>query len=138
MTVVDIVRRAGETEFTSEDGDPFRVELLPGLSETELREFASKLPCPLRADVRELLAFCRGLEGSALDVVDFTGRDLSFEYEPAFPHGLPIGGDGFGNFWVVDLQPHSREFGPIYFACHDAPVILFQSPHLEHFLRELV
>lgn len=28
-------------------------------------------------------------------------------------------------------------WGPIYFACHDAPVILYQADSLEHFLDEL-
>ncbi len=43
----------------------------------------------------------------------------------------------FGNFWVIDLLPTSKTWGPIYFACHDAPVILYQSPGLSHFLVEL-
>jgi hypothetical protein len=37
----------------------------------------------------------------------------------------------------VDLHPHSTRWGPIYFVCHDAPVILYQSDSLEGFLTEL-
>jgi hypothetical protein len=54
-----------------------------------------------------------------------------------FPHGIPIAGDGFGNYWIVDLFPQSTSWGPIYYWCHDAPVVLYQSPSLEHFLTEL-
>ncbi len=88
------------------------------------------------AEIRELLAFCRGFY-AALDVVDFTGEQCSFQQDEIFPHGLPIAADGYGNFWVVDLLPSSTDWAPIYFACHDAPVVLYQSPTLSHFLVEL-
>jgi hypothetical protein len=71
------------------------------------------------------------------DIVDFTGEDCSFEQREIFPHGHPIAGDGYGNFWVVDLLPSSQDWGPIYFACHDAPVVLYQSASLAPFLTEL-
>src|SRR5215218_6943458 len=40
-------------------------------------------------------------------------------------------------FWVVDLHPDTTRWGPIYFACHDAPVIHYQADSLEQFLIEL-
>lgn len=138
MRPVAIVQDACSRELTSEDGGQVTLELFPGLSEAEIAAFEAGLPCRIPADVRELLAFCRGFSGGAADFVDFTGRDCSFEFDAAFPHGLPIAADGLGNFWVVDLTPHSTAWAPIYFACHDAPVILFQSPSIEHFLTELL
>ena len=60
-----------------------------------------------------------------------------FGFAPAFASGLPIAADGYGNFWVVDLHSHSAKWGPIYFVCHDAPVILYQAESLEQFLSEL-
>ena len=137
MTPLELLREASRQSLTNEEGEPVRLELRPPLSESELAAFQEQLPCPLPPEVRELLAFCRGFEGGAADFVDFTGKACSFEYEAAFPHGLPIAADGFGNFWVVDLLPTSKQWGPIYFACHDVPIILYQSPTLEHFLTEL-
>lgn len=137
MTPVELVREASNRPLVTEDGDPVSLELRPPPSQAEIAALEARLPCPLPSEVRELLAFCRGFRGGAADFVDFTGQECMFEYEPAFPHGLPIAADGFGNFWVVDLLPTSRAWGPIYFACHDAPVILYQSPSLEHFLAEL-
>jgi hypothetical protein len=131
------VREALTRPLVSEDGEPVRLELLPPLSDSERTAFEGRLPCPLPSEVRELLSVCSGFEGSAVDLVDFTGVRCLFTYEAVFPHGLPIAADGFGNFWVVDLLPTSQGWGPIYFACHDAPVILYQSPDLEHFLVEL-
>ena len=136
MTPLEIIRQAQADSLLDEDGQIVTLELLPGLSESELRDFARQVPCGIPPEVAELLSACRGFYGTA-EQVDFTGRDLMFEFAAAFPFGLPIAADGYGNFWVVDLHPHATKWGPIYFACHDAPVILYQSDSLEQFLSEL-
>lgn len=138
MAAVDTLRDARTRELVAEDGEPVRLHFDPPLSDDEVARFERTLPCPLPDDVRELLRFCRGFEGGAADFVDFTGARCNFSQEDVFPYGLPFAADGFGNFWVVDLVPDSKIWGPIYFACHDAPVILYQSPHLDHFLIELL
>jgi SMI1 / KNR4 family (SUKH-1) len=135
-TPTSLIRQAQATTLVNEDGESLALELLPPLSPAEIDTFAARLPCPLPAEIRELLALCRGFNGP-LDVVDFTGEQCSFESEDIFPHGLPIAADGFGNFWVVDLLPSSTMWGPIYFACHDAPVVLYQCATLSGFLSEL-
>lgn len=137
MTPLEIVRQAQSTQLVDEDGEAVALELLPPLSAAEIDAFAATLPCPLPGEIRELLAYGRGFYGSAAETVDFTGEGCSYEQQEIFPHGLPIAGDGYGNFWVVDLLPSSQNWGPIYFACHDAPVILYQSPSLASFLTEL-
>jgi len=137
MKPVEMIKRALGRELTDEDGRPIEIELIPGLNEEEITRFESTLPCPVPEDVRNLLRFCRGFYGTAADVVDFTGQDLMFENKTFFPHGVPIASDGYGNDWVVDLSPDRTEFGPVWFACHDAPVILYQSSTLGEFLTEL-
>jgi hypothetical protein len=136
MTPLDIIRRAQADTLTDEDGHLVALELLPGLSHAELEDFARRVPCSVPPEIIELLRACGGLEGT-IDQVDFTGSIPTFEFEAAFPYGLPLATDGFGNFWVVDLHPDSARWGPIYFVCHDAPVILYQSDSLEGFLTEL-
>lgn len=136
MTPLELVREVSKKGVRSEDGEPITLKLLPGLSESEIAKFESSLPCPPPTEIRDLLGFCRGFD-ELLESVDFTGLHQGFELRSVFPHGLPIAHDGYGNYWVVDLFSESRSFGPIYFACHDAPVILFQSPTMEHFLVEL-
>ena len=137
MTPLEIILEAQKKPLTTEDGDADPLELAPPLSEDEISAFEAELPCKLPREIRELLSRCSGFTGGAVDFVDFTGQDCSFGQEEVFPHGLPIAADGFGNFWVIDLLPTSKTWGPIYFACHDAPVILYQSPGLSHFLIEL-
>ena len=136
MTPLEIIRRAQAGTLIDEDGNVVTLELFPGLSDEELQDFANRVPCRIPPEIAELLGACRGFYGT-VEQVEFTGRDLMFEFEAAFPYGLPIAADGYGNFWVVDLLPAAIKWGPIYFACHDAPVILYQADSLEQFLREL-
>jgi hypothetical protein len=136
MTPLEILRQAQADTLIDEDGLVVTLELLPGLSQIELHDFARQVPCQIPPEITELLSACRGFYGT-IEQVDFTGRDLMFGFEPAFPSGLPIAADGYGNFWVVDLHSHSAKWGPIYFVCHDAPVILYQAESLEQFLSEL-
>lgn len=137
MTPLVALESALARELSSEDGERVELELRPGLGEAEIDALARELPCALPDSVRELLRRTAGVEGTAVDVLDFTGRDLSFEHKAIFPHGLPIASDGFGNFWVVDLHEGSTDFAPIYYASHDPPVISLQSTTFVDFLLEL-
>jgi hypothetical protein len=136
VTPLEIIRQAQSGTLIDEGGHVVTLELLPGLSHTELQDFVGRVPCHTQPEIMELLGACRGFYGT-VDKVEFTGRDLMFEFGAAFPYGLPIAADGCGNFWVVDLHPDTAGWGPVYFACHDAPVILYQADSLEQFLDEL-
>lgn len=125
MKLIEIVKSAQTAALSDEDGYRVELELLPGLKAEEIEQFARSLPCPVSDELRELLAYCRGFAGAGVDVVDFTGRGFSWESRDIFPHAVPVASDGAGNFWVVDLTPESTAFGPVYFVCHDPPVILY-------------
>lgn len=137
MSLATLIREAAKQPHSTDDEEPAPLELGSGMSHTDIDTFEATLPCRLPGEVRELLAVSTGFTGGAADFVDFTGRSCMFEQREIFPNGHPIAADGYGNFWVVDLLPDAAQWGPIYFACHDAPVVLFQSPSLEHFLVEL-
>lgn len=51
---------------------------------------------------------------------------------------MPIASDGCGNYWVVDLCPGAKKWGPIYFCCHDAPVMLLQAATVNQFVSEVL
>ena len=93
---------------------------------------------PPSDDVRDLLEFCSGME-ELLEQIDFTGRSFtnSSKWDFLLPHCLTIAHDGYGNFWVVDLQPGNAGWGPIYFCCHDAPVLLVQAHTVQQFVSEV-
>lgn len=137
-TTREIIQAALEQNLIDEDRKPVRPRLLPGLTREEVDEFGRSLPVPLSDDVSDLLEFCSGIEGT-LEQVDFTGRSLSDGFGPDFlvPHGLPIAHDGCGNYWAVDLQPGNPNWGPIYFCCHDAPVMLLQAATIQQFVGEV-
>jgi cell wall assembly regulator SMI1 len=138
MKAVDILKAADGTQFEDEDGEVEELKLLPPLGNEELNQLESQLPCPLPEDVRQLLGYCRGFEG-VLESIDFSGGLCAgFEMKEIFPHAIPIAHDGFGNYWIVDLTKESTTWGPIFFACHDAPVIVFQTESLAHFIGEVI
>lgn len=135
----ETIQSALKQNLTDDDGKPVDLRLLPGLTKEQVSAFARSLPCALSDDFRDLLEFCSGIEG-ALDQIDFTGGDLKSGFGPDFllPHALPIAHDGYGNYWAVDLQPGSANWGPIYFCCHDAPVMLVQAETVQQFVSEVL
>jgi hypothetical protein len=137
MSPLSILEAARHQTLVDSDRNGVALERFPGMSPDEIEEFAQTLPCPLPSDIRELLVVCKGVEGP-MQKIDFTGSDGAFEMLDIFPHGLPIAGDGFGNFWVVDLVPSSSTWGPIYYASHDPPTVAFQSADLSEFLTEVL
>ena len=135
---LDIVRAAEDAELRYEpEGEPERLELLPPMPRSEIEELRVRIPCPLPKAVRELLQYTRGFATGPLEALEFGGLG-TFEFPEIFPCPIDLAHDGFGNYWVVDLTSESRDWGPIYFACHDPPVIVFQSPNLAHFLEQVL
>ena len=137
MTPLGIIRQAQADTLIDEDGNWLRWSCFPDFRGQSCGTSPAGCRVPFRRRITELLGACGGFDGT-IDQVDFTGRDLTFEFEARrFPTAFRSRRDGFGNFWVVDLHPQSARWGPIYFVCHDAPVILYQSDSLEEFLTEL-
>ena len=135
----EIIQSALGQNLVGKDRKPVHLRLVPGLTSEEVDDFARSLPSPPSDDVRDLLEFCSGIEG-ALEQIDFTGRTLSSGFGADFlvPHGLPIAKDRCGNHWVVDLQPGSSNWGPVYFYCRDAPVMLLQAATVQQFVGEVL
>jgi len=136
MDPIDEITRAQAAELVDEDGDPVELDLQRGLADAGIDAFECEIGVPLTGELRDLLTYTTGIDG-LLGSVDFTGRDHDVEIAEIFPSGLPIAGDGFGNFWVVDLTPERRAVAPVFFAGHDPPVILLQSPTIGHFMHEV-
>ena len=134
--IVEYLKQTEGTVFVNEDGYKDDFKLRPPLSDQELSAFEAGLPCTLPDEMREVLRFARGFDG-VLDGIDFADPS-EFGREDIFPHARTLAADGYGNFWVVDLTPESKSFGPIYYVCHDPPAIVFQTDSLLHFVREVV
>jgi len=136
MDPFEVIRRAQATRLVGEDGDEVELELAPALAPADIERLEDEVGVPLSRELRALLGCTAGIDGGPLQTIDFTGRSLSLGAPETFPSGHPIAGDGFGNFWVLDLTPDGAETAPVFFVCHDPPVILYQSPDIGEFLHE--
>lgn len=134
MTPRQLLETYRDAVFQDVDGFEYELELLPGLSDPEIDAFEKQQPGDLAPDIRELLAFASGIHGPAFDKIDFRGRH-AYALEDVFPAGLPIASDGTGNFAVVDVDRNSGEWGAIFFACHDPPVVTYIADDLRRFLQ---
>ncbi|HZR16205.1 MAG TPA: SMI1/KNR4 family protein [Verrucomicrobiae bacterium] len=136
MNAIEQIIAAQQTKLVDEDGEPVSLELAKPLTLEQIDSLQEKIGLPLPSELRELLAFCSGIDG-CLDAIDFTGGYEGFGTEEIFPKGLSVASDGFGNSWVLDITPETTKVAPVFFACHDAPVILYQSADLASFLAEV-
>jgi hypothetical protein len=91
-------------KYLSEDGDPYEVELMEGMTQVELENFKGKLPNKnLPADIADLLTFSKGFGFHALDEIRFDNFQ-TFGFNEIFPYSIELAGDGFGNFWILDID----------------------------------
>jgi cell wall assembly regulator SMI1 len=136
MDPLEAISQAQASRLVDEDGHEVELELASGLPPADVERLADEIGVPLPRELRALLERTMGIEGGPLETIDFTGRSLSVGAADTFPAGLPIAGDGFGNFWILDLPSGDGEAAPVFFLCHDPPVILYQSPGIGDFLHE--
>jgi hypothetical protein len=135
--LAETLRTLAGLRLQDKDGHAHTLELLPPATEVELRALEADLPCPLSEDVREALRVSKGLANGPLEsfsLVDLAG----FGLDEVFPYPYSVAHDGYGNYWVLDLLPDSTAWGPVFYACHDPPVIAYQAATLEQFLRDVV
>ena len=112
------------------------LRLRPPPPRTEVDALQTELGVPLPGELRALLERTGGIDGGALETIDFTGASFDVELRDIFPSGLPIAQDGSGNHWVLDLEPDAAP-PLVFYASHDPPVVLLQSSDLAHFLDEV-
>jgi hypothetical protein len=136
--LIEFLQQCKGTMFINEDGVKDEFRLLPPLSEHELAALSEDLPCPIPEEIRELLTFASGFGGTWLEQIQFGSPSGPFGLENIFPHALELASDGTGNYWILDLTAGSQSWGPIFYACHDAPVVVYQTDSLLHFIEEVV
>jgi hypothetical protein len=136
---VDAVQRLREAAtdpgLRDEDGDPVGLELRPPADRTAVSALRSRyaaLGAAVPDELVRLLGLTSGTE-QLLDL-DLTGERHSIEVAELLPAGHPVAADGFGNFWMLDLTPDTVDTAPVFFACHDAPVLIYQAASLAEFV----
>jgi hypothetical protein len=132
--LADTLRQLAGSPLRDPDANEEILELEPAATEDEIRELAAGLPCPIPPDIQDALRVSKGISNGPLDafsLVDLEGIGL----EDIFPNAYSIGADGYGNFWVLDLLPTTTSWGPVFYVCHDPPVVAYQSATIEEFLN---
>src|SRR5690349_2225266 len=135
--LAEALRQLAGMRLRDRDGNEEVLRLDAPATEDEIRALAAGLPCPVPAEVQEALRVSKGVSNGPIDpfsLVDLEGIGL----EDIFPNAYSIGADGYGNFWVLDLLPTTTTWGPVFYVCHDPPVVAYQSATIEEFLNDTI
>lgn len=125
-----------ENQYESEDGNLYKVELVEGMTESEIESFKNQLPNKnLPNEIEELLRFSKGFEFFGLEEVRFDSFG-HFGFEELFPNSIQLAGDGFGNFWILDIDSKGN-WNSVYYVCHDPAVIVKHSENLADFIKHV-
>jgi hypothetical protein len=123
-------------QYESEDGDLYNVKLLDGMTENEIKNLKSQLPKNnLANEIEELLRFSKGFEFYGLEEIRFDAFG-HFGFEEMFPNSIQLAGDGFGNFWILDIDSNGN-WNSVYYVCHDPAVIVKHSENLAEFIKHV-
>jgi hypothetical protein len=135
MTPLEQLRSILDENYISEDGDAYKIELSPGLTEAAIDALAARLPTgQIPPDIRELLRFSSGFHMHGLEEVRFDGN--GFGFEEFFPYTIELAGDGAGNFWILDVG-EDGSWNSVFFVCHDPAVVVKQSNGLAEFIKHV-
>jgi hypothetical protein len=136
MSPLQALKELLDSKFISEDGSRFQARAHKGLSITEIDTLAQHLPSQrLPDEIVDLLRFAAGFDCEFFDSISFTNVD-GFALEHFFPNIVELGGDGLGNYWLLDID-YQGNWGPVYYTCHDPAVIMKQAEDLTEFIQQI-
>ncbi|MGQ2984515.1 SMI1/KNR4 family protein [Flavobacterium sp.] len=123
-------------QYESEDGDLYEVELMGGMDDDEMVNFKRQLPNNFLPDeIEQLLRFSRGFEFYGLEEIRFDAYG-TFGIDGLFPRSIELAGDGFGNFWILDIDSLGV-WNSVYYVCNDPAVIVKHSENLGDFIKHI-
>jgi len=136
MTTLEQLQSLCSKTYTSEEGEVYAMVLKPGLNEEQIKSLTNHLPTgEIPHDINELLKYTGGFEFYGLDDITFDGIGL-LGFEELFPYSVQLAGDGFGNFWILDINKKGQ-WGHVFFVCHDPAVVVKQSENLAQFIQHI-
>lgn len=137
MTNLELISELKKRTFTEEEGEEYQLEFQAGVSAQEMETIRQSFPNrTLAPELAEILAVTRGWDGYGLEMVLF-GSIGQFGFEELSPFSVTLGHDGFGNFWILDIDKNGQ-LGKVWFACHDPAVFVIHSQNLNEYLHHLL
>jgi hypothetical protein len=130
---LSVLRQSSGRTLTDEEGRREVVRLQPPATPARIAEIERDIGFALPRELGSVLAFSAGIDLEISDSLDFASIGRC-SHENLFGVVMTIVGDGAGNFWIVELRADATTLGPVWFLCHDAPVLVYQSPDLGTFL----
>lgn len=136
MTPRALLESALHENFPDDDGTPRRIKLIPPGRGFNERHFRDHLKGHIPPDMQDLYALCSGFQ---LHHDEITFTEYHFQgYDFLFHDWLEVAADGFGNHWVLEIRPGAAQWGPVWLASHDPPVVLHiaddPTTFIQHFL----
>src|SRR6185503_16691052 len=136
MTPLEQLKTILNEKYITEEEEEYGIELKPPLTDQQIDQLAKLLPtAQIPDEIRELLKFASGFEFLTPDEVTFDGAG-QFGFQNVFPDSIQLAGDGFGNFWILDVDSKGN-WGNVFYVCHDPAVIVKHSEDLAEFINNL-
>jgi hypothetical protein len=113
------------------------VTIGPGLGIPAIESLRTGFPGNLSPEHEEVLKRCCGIDGTALQYIDFTGQWHDEEPLAVFRPCLTLAIDDHRRRWIAETG-HSRGLpGPVWCVVSDPQVVVYVSEDLEEFLKLL-
>lgn len=115
----------------NEDGTPYEPEWLGTAAPEEIARLEARVG-PLTDDYREAARLIGRAEGfGSVDRFDFAAPE-PWGFAEILLEGAVFAEDGLGNAWIADIAAGPPT--PVYFVCHDPPVIVLEARSFVEFL----
>jgi len=118
-------------------GEALPVQSGPGLKPSAIDSLRTSFPGTLTPEFEQLLTLSCGLDGTALQYIDFTGQWHREEPLAVFRPCLTLAIDGEGRRWIAETANTRGLPGPVWCVMQDPEVVVYVSADLGEFLKLL-
>ncbi|NJL29609.1 MAG: SMI1/KNR4 family protein [Thermoanaerobaculia bacterium] len=136
MAPLTTIESAVAEKLQDRDGRSLAESLLPALSDTEIAGLETRWKRPLPRPIKELLAVYSGFVFAPMGLVRFQGME-DCALPEIFPLSRALAKDDEGNQWIIDIRVDAEDWGPVFFVCHDPPVVVLQANDLSELLEQI-
>jgi hypothetical protein len=123
--------------WISAAGETLAIQSGAGLKPSAIDSLRTTFPGTLTPEFEQVLASSCGLDGTALQYIDFTGQWHEDEPLAVFRPCLSLAIDGEGRRWIAETGNARGLPGPVWCVMQDPAVVVYVSADLGEFLQLL-